>query len=131
LHDVVIAQDIHIYGDLEAYVTSIDGNLFLNGAAILIDSTVKGKVDVNGSLKAVETTLTEVEASTDEITLTNSSIICIKLRKPVVADQVQKVILSGTVVSGDIVFEKEGGEVILRNKSSVQGNIIGGLIVIE
>lgn len=39
-----------------------------------------------------------------------------------------KVILEDTVVSGDITFEDEGGVVVLKETSRVDGNVIGGYI---
>lgn len=129
LHHITVHQNAVINGGVSGDGIHIAGTLLINGSCIVHDAHITGMTDINGYLKATDSSFAVIQASTKRLILHNSTVDSILIRKPEPTDSEQQIVeLDHSIVAGNITFEKEGGKVIARNSSHIGGTIIGGTI---
>ncbi len=102
------------------------GELRVNGMAKFRDSTIRGKTAVSGMLKAKRTKFQGmVTIASQMLLLASSEADSITVRK-IPGRAVQTLILlDGTTVDGDVIFESGRGEVVMDASSKILGNVRG------
>ena len=104
-------------------------SLQVNGSANLDQCIVNQVTDIKGSLNASATKFNNsVDIHSNVTTLVNSNING-NLRVHHTDDGKQKVNLTTSSITGDIIFDDGDGEVVMHGNSKVSGNIIGGVSV--
>ncbi|MBA2649874.1 MAG: hypothetical protein H0U75_09845 [Legionella sp.] len=101
--------------------------LEVNGSASLIQSTINNAASIKGSLNASSTKFeSTLEIFSSETRFINSKVVS-DLRIGHTDSKKQVVYLDNfSEVSGNIIFEDEDGEVIMRGQSKIGGKVIGG-----
>jgi hypothetical protein len=129
IDSVVIVNNVNINGSVSGDSLSVGGTVGVNGTCIMSNMHITGATSINGLLKATDSNFSTIKMSTNKLVLIKSSADSIVIRKPDVTETEQQVIeLDATVINSNILFEKEGGKVIARNGSKVNGSIIGGVL---
>lgn len=128
LDHVTVHQVMHVNGSMKANDVTVGGSLIINGSAALHHAHVAKVTEINGALAAFNSTLSDIWASTDELSLTESTtgpIIIHKQTKSIHTEQ--RVVLNHVTVNGNITFEQEGGRVIGSRGTVIKGTVIGGV----
>ena len=121
---------------IEAQTLEVDGSLDAK------NFSVATKMQVNGEVEAVNATIGDCYLTSQEATFVDSKVASILVKDTKTRDtsfwsfivpskpSPQVITLKGsTVVSGDIEFEKEGGEVHIFDNAVVNGKITSGTTV--
>lgn len=90
-------------------------------------------INVFGNANLDQSTIQDFESNGSKIDFTNCDVLgSIQIKKPkqgwfgsFFTNKKQQVTLTDTIVHGDIIFEEDGGKIILRGKSKIHGKIIG------
>lgn len=123
---IVVKDKFVVNGCLSA--TKLQGNhVRVNGAAVFKDCSLAGLTSISGILQADKTVFTDIILAGERGEFTACTIKKITIRSAE-NDKAQKIILKDSVVEGDIIFEKEGGEVMLKDGAHVLGDVVGGTI---
>ena len=123
---IVVKDKFVVNGALNA--DKLEGNnLRVNGAAVLKDSSLAGLTSISGVLQAEKTNFADILLSSEVGEFTTCTIKKITVR-PVEHVKTQKIVLSTSTVEGDIIFEKEGGQVILKDGAKLIGAVVGGTL---
>ena len=129
LEGTFVKKLLIVNGNLDAQKAHLNA-LDVRGRATLLDSTVSGKAEVNGFLKAVGTTFrSDLIVSSKNVAFTNCTLANLVIKKPFWSFGQQVVELKDkTICKGSIVFEGGNGKVIVSGKSQVLGSVQGALI---
>lgn len=127
LNDVKIEGQTHIQGPLDVRDSKLN-NLEVNGPVSLQSTTVTGQTIINGPVAIdKKSTLEDLTIAANEMNIKDSILNNITVRKGDGKGKKQVITLEGTTrVKGSIKFEKEGGQVIMRDTARVDGMITGG-----
>ena len=128
LNETQIVGYVDVNGSLFANGAHL-GSASINGQATLYDSTVEGKSVINGSLCAEKCTFrSAIDATAQKVSFTECNLNSIHITKTPWPNGKQVVKLSNCNCRGGIVFDSGDGIVILKNKSLVQGKVVGAVI---
>ncbi|MBY0282284.1 MAG: hypothetical protein K2W94_09075 [Alphaproteobacteria bacterium] len=125
--DVKVEGQTNIQGPFDARDSKLN-SLEVNGPVSLQGTTVTGQTIVNGPLSLdKKSTLEDLTIAANEMKIKDSIVNNITVRKGDDKSKKQVITLEGTSrVKGSIKFEQEGGQVVLRDASKVDGLITGG-----
>ena len=132
---MVAVNDAHILGEttvngfLSAHNASFT-DLNINGTANLFNCVVKEDVEIRGYLLASSTEFkSKVNVYSNSIKFINSKVSG-DLHFLHTTSKKQVVYLdNNSKISGNIIFDNDNGEVILKGNSTVDGKIIGGRVI--
>lgn len=130
LEHVTIVQKLEVNGTCNVESCTIT-HAFIKGALSVEDSTISGKTHVIGNANFEDSILKEVETTSRKVVFEDCKVESITMAQWDdwwFFKRTRKVILEDTVVSGDITFEDEGGVVILKGSSKIEGSIVGGSV---
>jgi len=127
LVDVKVDGQTNIQGPLDARDSKLN-NLEVNGPVSLQGTTVTGQTMINGPLLLdKKSSLEDVSISANDVTIKDSTVNNITMRKTNDKSKKQVITLEGAAhVKGSIRFEQEGGQVVMRDTAKVDGLITGG-----
>jgi len=127
--NLTIEGSLSVNGSLSGKDIAIKGDLSMHGACEIISMQVGGVAKIKGYLEAAESTFAAIIISTQKMVLRNSKADSIVVRKPGIFENKQQVlILDNTIIAGDVVFEKNGGTVLLLHNAKVNGKVVGAVI---
>lgn len=121
-----------IQGKLYCSKASI-GQIIVNGPATIIESTIRGRAVIKGSLKVSDTTFLEnleITATSAEISSSTLNSIFIFRPKNYSGTLLLK-LNEQTLLKGSVIFESPPGKVISKNGSQVKSSIVNGTLSIE
>jgi len=124
LHDIVCADDVTIHGQANLKGIDVSGDLVVHGQLNIKRGSILGTTHVHGQAYIDKSTMADLMAHSEEITIKNSTLKNITLKQSYGRKIV--VTLIDSTVDGNITFENENGIVVLKNDAKVQGKIIGG-----
>lgn len=140
----VVANTISISGNLEASnlkssKISVSGmlnagnlkakKLDVAGSANLFDgSHIEEETVIAGSLNATDSFFKKVEAASERIVLSNCEVqeLAVKEIRP---EKKQIVELIGGTIYGDVIFERDGGQVFLKSGAQVKGKVVRASVI--
>jgi len=132
----VEARNMNINGAVTAQNVKISENIMLNGSVLLDNTQVMGSTHINGALEAKKSVLHDIDIATEKIVLQDCQVgtITMKKNRPgynflgINTTKTQVVELDNTIVNGNIIFEEDGGVVILKNNAQIKGTVTRGVI---
>lgn len=131
---------VHLHGTHVTGSTSVNGivhaqnvqfaSLQVNGSATLLQTVVREETDIKSKLNASATRFeSTVDVFSPSVRLVGSELKQ-NLYMHHSGSKEQRVELDNqSRVDGDIIFDDGNGKVILRGKSKVAGQVIGGVII--
>lgn len=139
LNNVTVNGDASITGSLTAKQSTF-GSLNTNGKTVVTGSRVKGTTYSTGSVTAINSQLGPVEAaqgslvvlvksSAESLTIVPQGWSFFRQKNAHTQAVDYDVVLDGSTISGDIVFQDEPGNVIIKNGGSVGGEIRNGTVI--
>jgi hypothetical protein len=135
LKDSSVSQKLDVSGGFSAKNSDFC-EVTVHGAGWMQDSTVNGTLKVGSGAKLIRCKIHDFVSSGSENELKNCDVAgTMTLEKPevgkflsfFVSRKHQEIRLIDTVVHGDIIFEQEGGKVVMKGNSRVDGKIINGI----
>lgn len=121
-------QNLTVNGDIVLDESQVINTFAVNGSLDTDDSSFKGPVLIHGMISAESSQFNEKltlhgnHAEFEECELKNLEI------KTADATLSPQVFLEETTIKGDVVFDKEGGVVLVDEKSKIMGQVKGGTI---
>lgn len=119
-----------IKGPIEAKHSSFN-NIIIHGVANFDDVQVNKEIFINGPLFAVNSTFEEISIASDDLSLSNSQVAKLFVRKNDNPKKLQKVFLENGTKIDSIVFESRTGQVIRSDASVIVTNLEGGEIMLK
>jgi hypothetical protein len=129
VNNSTVKDAITVNGALLAIGSTI-GSMDVNGGVKIENSIIHGQTMINGALKAEETKFEGLlSIASEKTTLNNCELNNITIRKNGKNNPLQTVELNGkTTIKGNIVFEVNGGVVVVTNEVILLGQVIRGQI---
>lgn len=121
-------QNLTVNGDIVLDESQVINTFAVNGSLDTDDSSFKGTVLIHGMISAESSQFNEKltlhgnHAEFEECELQNLEIKTADSSTP------PQVFLEETTIKGDVIFDKEGGVVLVDEKSKILGQVKGGTI---
>ncbi len=121
-------NDLTVNGNVKLTTVVVNGTSTINGKVTADKSDFKNKLSINGQLQAKDSkfaklvTLKSLDSEFDSCKVDSITV------QKTATDGVQKIVLKGSSVSGDIIFDSGKGIVEQDSASTIGGKVVGGTV---
>lgn len=138
LENIQIKSSVKLLGTTVEKLTEVDGNfycenaktgmLLIEGSATIISSTIGSRAAIQGSLSVHDSEFIEnLEFTGKKLEISSSVLNSIFIFAPENFDKELILELSkNTLLKGSVIFQGARGKVLLKDKSQIRGQIVGG-----
>ena len=120
-------KNFEINGSLNGEDISAE-KLEINGSLKGSNINITGETKISGNINASESKFNDIEILTKNSVLSNSSAKNILVKKEKNGEKQILKLKDGSIISGDIVFESESGEIHIDDTVKINGKIKGAKV---
>lgn len=121
-------SELFVNGDIVIDDSTVSKNLTVNGSMDADNSRFEAAVRINGMIAAESSQFSQgITVHGNHAEFEECKLHSLQIKKPQ-GVALQEVYLEETIVQGDIVFEQEGGVVLIDSQSKIMGSLKGGTI---